>query len=168
MRRSNSIWASPSEPWKNVAMRKSAITRRTAICARHWQPPTVTGWPGGGIATTPGLACTSFTSPIQESNEPIISPRNTTTAALTRMKNEILSFDNTYQMARDLLLLAEKLNPQCLKTQRLLATTEKFFDDFVPAYRRISTVIAAYSVGTKNDTLFFSRQMRAWLACRLG
>jgi serine/threonine protein kinase len=70
----------------------------------------------------------------------------------------------TYQLALDALRLAEKLNPRSAKTQRLLATTEKYFDEFAPAYDRISRVIGSFDRGTNNDMLFFSRELRGWLA----
>ena len=70
----------------------------------------------------------------------------------------------TYQLAMDALHLAEKLNPGSLETQRLLATTEKYFDRFGPAYERISRVIDWIKTGTNNDMLFHSREMRGWLA----
>ena len=47
----------------------------------------------------------------------------------------------TYQLAMHALQLAELLNGGSLRTKRLLAKTEKYFDHFADAYERISHVI---------------------------
>jgi serine/threonine protein kinase len=70
----------------------------------------------------------------------------------------------TYQMAMNALRLAEKLNPGCLKTQRLLATTEEYFDQHSQAYERLSRLINQFDPGTENDMLFYSHQLRVWIA----
>jgi serine/threonine protein kinase len=72
---------------------------------------------------------------------------------------------SSYQLARDALRLAEKLNPGSLETQRLLAKTEKYFEDYAPAYQRLSRIIGRYNRGDQKDMLFYSHQLRGWVAC---
>ena len=75
---------------------------------------------------------------------------------------------STYQLARDALRLAEKLNSGSLEIQRLLAKTERYFQDYAPAYERLSRVIGWFNRGDQKDMLFYSHQSRGWLACFMG
>jgi serine/threonine protein kinase len=69
-----------------------------------------------------------------------------------------------YQLASDALRLAEKLNPNSLKTQRLLGKTEQHFGLHATAYERLSRVIGWFSPAVMNKTLFFSHEYRGWAA----
>ncbi len=71
---------------------------------------------------------------------------------------------SAYQLAMDALGLAAKLNPDSLKTQRLLAKTEQHFELHAVAYERLSRVIGSFSRGIENDMLFQSRELRGWVA----
>jgi hypothetical protein len=71
-----------------------------------------------------------------------------------------------YQLAMDALLLAAKLNPGSLKTQRLLAKTEQHFERFAAAFERLSRIIGGFSPGIENDMLFQSHELRGWVARR--
>ena len=71
----------------------------------------------------------------------------------------------SYQLARDVLRLAEKLNAGSLTTQRLLAKTERYFGDYAAAYLRLTSIISRFNPGDQKDILFYSRQMRGWLVC---
>jgi serine/threonine protein kinase len=71
-----------------------------------------------------------------------------------------------YQLAMDALLLAAKLNPGSLKTQRLLAKTEQHFERYAAALERLSRIIGRFSPGIENDMLFQSHELRGWVARR--
>jgi serine/threonine protein kinase len=71
-----------------------------------------------------------------------------------------------YQLAMDALLLAAKINPRSLKTQRLLAKTEQHFELYAQAYERLSRVIGCLDPGMENDFVFRCRELRGWVARR--
>jgi hypothetical protein len=67
-----------------------------------------------------------------------------------------------YELFRQALLLAEKLDPASLDIQRLLATTEAMFGDYECSYRRLSLVMDALvkTSDTDENRIFFCRQLR--------
>jgi serine/threonine protein kinase len=70
----------------------------------------------------------------------------------------------TYQMSRKLLALAVKVNPASLRTQRLVAKTEEYFDEHAQAYERLNRIIGRFEPGFENDMLFNTRELRIWVA----
>jgi serine/threonine protein kinase len=69
----------------------------------------------------------------------------------------------TYSVAKDALLLAEKLDPMSQRIQRLLGTTELFFGDYVNSHERLTRVIDSLpksGSGSPTDTRFFCRKVR--------
>jgi serine/threonine protein kinase len=71
-----------------------------------------------------------------------------------------------YELARDALLLAEKLDPASPKIQRLLARCERIFGDYDSAYTRLSVLIARRdSAGTLDGrSLLYCWRLRVWVA----
>jgi serine/threonine protein kinase len=72
-----------------------------------------------------------------------------------------------YDVARDVLRLAEELGPASRKLELLLAATEGFFEQFVEAHERLSRFIASSSLDDKQERelWFISRQRRGRLTC---
>jgi hypothetical protein len=71
-----------------------------------------------------------------------------------------------YDLCRQALLLAEKLDPTSLKTQYLLAKTDEVFGQFQTSYDRLSGVINSLMKDSSSDEslLLFSRHVRGRVA----
>ena len=67
-----------------------------------------------------------------------------------------------YELFHPALVLAEKLDPESQRVQRLLATTEAIFGDYESSYQRLSRLIKLLSKSPDSDVtvLFFCRQLR--------
>ena len=72
-----------------------------------------------------------------------------------------------YEIAQQVLLLAEKLDPTSLKIQRLLATTELIFGPYESAYRRLTHVIESAPSESDRDLAdrFFCKKLRGRIGC---
>jgi hypothetical protein len=72
-----------------------------------------------------------------------------------------------YEIAQQVLLVAEKLDPTSLRIERLLATTELIFGPYKLAYRRLTHVIDSTPLETEHDKSdqFFCRKLRGKVAC---
>ena len=71
-----------------------------------------------------------------------------------------------YELARNILVLAEKLDPDSEKIQRLLATTEEAFGHHDEAHARLTSLIDKLRAdkSSSNDSIFFCRKLRGRVA----
>jgi serine/threonine protein kinase len=69
-----------------------------------------------------------------------------------------------YQLADKTLRFAEKLDPNSWIIQRLRARTEQIFGEYAPSYQRLTRLISWIGTDEKSAMLFFSRELRGWVA----
>jgi serine/threonine protein kinase len=69
-----------------------------------------------------------------------------------------------YELAREVLQLAERLNPKLPTLERLLAKTDEIRSDYERAYNRLSGLIESVGSGAESRSLFFCRKLRGRVA----
>jgi serine/threonine protein kinase len=74
----------------------------------------------------------------------------------------------SYELARDALRLAERLGTDYPRMKFLLAKTEQFFGNNESAREQLSQLInQARENGIDDLTLFYCRELRAWITCQM-
>jgi hypothetical protein len=70
----------------------------------------------------------------------------------------------TYLLPSNALRLAEQLDRNSGKIQRLLARTEEIYGDYASSHKRLSRLINSFGRNQQDDDAFFSHEFRGWVA----
>jgi serine/threonine protein kinase len=149
---------------ENITKHLDADRYLTQALASPGAKPTLTGWSRNHAEVTKYLV--DFADSRIKRADVLANALDKPNSSLGDEERDLEYRLPKYDLPRDALRLAEELDRESPRIQRLLARTERIFGEYEAAYRRVSALLTSPGSRQKldGDSLFQCLRLRVWVA----